>query len=90
MHGQKQAGADSPHYSLLNPSGNYMAFRAEMRRRPGLPFLTPYLNQYRNAERVDPTETFSFVSYNMEVALAQSVQRPGVLRNLVACMRRTL
>ncbi|KAG8529799.1 uncharacterized protein KY384_005280 [Bacidia gigantensis] len=90
VHGQKQAGADSPHYSLINPNGNYMVFRAEMRRRPGLPFLTPYLTQYTNAERLDPIEAFSFVSYNMEAAFAQSVHRPGALRNFVAYTRRAL
>jgi len=90
VHGQKQAGVHSPHFSLITPNSNYVVFRAEMKRCPGLPFLIPFLTQFRNAERVDLIEAFSFVPYSVEAAFAQSAHRPGILRNLAAHIRRAL
>jgi len=90
LQGQRACSDDFAYSDLISSSGNYAICRAQMKARPGLPFLFPYLREYSNCGDAVMGEVFSFVSYRMEAALAQSAGKTGFSRYLVARMRRLL
>lgn len=85
VHGQQQANLDSVYSSLFNPTDNFAVCRTEMKRRPGLPFLAPYLREDDPTGDADILEVSS--TSRMEAVLVQSTPNSSPFRRFVARIR---
>ncbi len=83
--GQQEAGLDSFYSSLFIPTHNFAVYRAEMKERPGLPFLAPYLREDYPTRDADFLEVFS--PNRTEAVLVPSTTKPSLFGRFKARMR---
>lgn len=74
----------------MSYNGNYAVCRAEMRARPGLPFLFPLFREYCSNGDAVLREVFSFVSYDMQRKPALDQRAIPYWRQFVTRKRRVL
>lgn len=83
--GQQEAELDSFYSSLFIPTHNFAVCRAEMKERPGLPFLAPYLREDYPTRDADFLEVFS--PNRTEAVLVPSTTKPSLFGRFKARMR---